>query len=198
MRARPKPASFLREAAFGLVASVIAAVLASTLTIFVPAPTVVRALVAAIGLALVLRTLAQSPERIGRFVTISLWLVAAAAAWLSGIGLAAYVAVHVLIVWLVRALFACSRPIEAGFELGLTLLAASFATVAAVRTGSVFLASWSFLLVVALGVAIPLLATKLTAPREAALAGTDPNRGFALASKAADEALQRLAARQRT
>lgn len=198
MRPRTESGSFLREVAFGFVVSLVAAVLASTLGFFLPAAAVVRALIAAIGLVLVLRALTRSNEKTGRVVTMVLWLGAAIAAWMSGLGLPAYVAIHVLFVWLVRALFACSRPIEAGLELGLTLLAASFAVFAAARTGSVFLASWSFLLVAALGVAVPALAARWTRPAAREPDGIDPNRGFAIACKAADEALQRIAARQQT
>jgi hypothetical protein len=197
MKSRAGSGSFLREAAFGFVVSVVAAVAATTLTFVLPAGMVVRALVAGIGLALVLRALSRSNEKTGRIVTISLWLAAAAAAWLSGIGLPAYLAIHVLSVWLVRSLFGCARALEAGLELALALLAASFAIFAAVRTDSVFLASWSYLLVMALGVGIPALVAKWTESTPAEIAGDDPNRGFALASKAADEALQRIAARQR-
>jgi len=197
MRRRSASGSFLREAVFGFVVSIVAAVVAGTLAWVLPPATVARGLVAAIALALVLRALAQSRERTGRIVTIVLWTGAAAAAWLSGIGLAAYLAIHVLLVWLVRSLFACSRALEAGFELALVLLAASCATFAATRTGSVFLASWSFLLVMALGVAIPSLLARWLRPQASTLPADDPNRGFALACKAADAALQRIAMRQR-
>jgi hypothetical protein len=188
--------SFLREAGFGFVVSLIAAVAASTLALFLPAATVLRALVAAVGLVLVLRAIARSNEKTGRIVTLAVWLAAVAAIWLAGFGLPAFIATHVLLLWLVRALFTCSRPIEAGLELALTLLAASFATVAAVRTGSVFLASWTFVLVMALGAAIPALVRRWTEPKLETVPSDDPNRGFARASKAADEALQRIATRQ--
>lgn len=196
MSRHPDRGSFLREAGFGFILSLVAAVVASTLTVFLAPATVLRALVAAIALALVLRAIARSNEKTGRIVTLAVWFAAAATVWLAGFGLPAYVAIHVLLLWLVRALFACSRPLEAGLELALSLLAASFATYAAVRTGSVFLASWSFVLVMALGAAIPALVRRFTEPKPQTLPSDDPNRGFARASRAADEALQRIATRQ--
>ena len=196
MSARRASGSFLREAAFGFVASAIAAVLATTLAYVLPGGAIVRALIAALGLTLVLRTLAQSSERTGRIVALALWSGAAAAAWFTGLGIPATVAIHLLLAWLVRALFTRSRLIEAGLDLALAFLAASFATFAALRTGSVFLASWSFLLVQALGASVPALADAWTRPRAPAVPQDDPNRGFALALKAADEALTRIATRR--
>jgi len=192
MRWQHRSTSFLREAGFGFVLSLVAAVLAATLSLVLPAAIVIRALVATLGLALALRAMAQSRERTGRIVMLTLWFAAAAGAWISGIALPAYVAIHLLLAWVVRALFACSRPLEAGLELGLTLLAASCAVAAATRTGSVFLACWSFLLVIALGVAIPAIAARWMRARPPRRHDTDPNRDFVRAARAADEALQRL------
>jgi hypothetical protein len=192
MKVQHRSTSFLREAAFGFFLSLAAAVLAATLGLVLPAPIVVRALVAAVGLALALRAMAQSRERTGRIVLLALWFAAAAGAWLSGVALSAYIAIHLLLAWVVRALFACARPLEAGLELGLILLAASSAVAAAARTGSIFLACWSFLLVIALGVAIPAIAARWTCGRQRAQSDTDPNGDFVRAARAADEALQRL------
>ena len=196
MNARNRPLSFLREAAFGFVVSVIAAALATTLAFVLPVGLTARALVAGLGLTLVLRTLAQSGEKSGRIVTMALWFAAAAAAWLSGIGFAAYVALHLLIAWLVRALYLRSRLTEAALDLGLAVLAASFAIFAAQRTGSVFLASWSFLLVHALGAGVPAVARVGRVAPEDTTPVKDPNADFDQAAKAADEALARIAARR--
>jgi len=196
MSARRPSGSFLREAAFGFVASAIAAVLATTLAYVLPGGAIVRALIAALGLTLVLRTLAQSNERTGRIVALAIWFAAAALVWFAGFGIPATVGIHLLLAWLVRALFTRSRLIEAGLDFALAVFAVSFATFAALRTGSVFFASWSFLLVHALGAAVPALADAWTRPRAGASPDDDPNRGFALALKAADEALTRIAARR--
>jgi hypothetical protein len=194
MSARLRKPTFLGEAAAGFVISVVAAVVALSLSFVLPAGVVARLVVAALGLTLVLRAMARSSEKTGRIVTVAVWLAAAAGIWLIGASLVTTVVVHVALVWLVRSLFAYSRLVEAALDLGLTLLALSFAVFAAVRTDSVFLAAWSFLLLQALHVAIPGLALRMTSRAAREGPCSDPNRGFADAFKAADEALQRIAA----
>jgi hypothetical protein len=57
----------------------------------------------------------------------------------------------------------------------------------------VFLAAWSFLLVQALHVSIPGFVAHWSEPKRKEMPSGDPNRGFADAFKAADEALHRIA-----
>jgi hypothetical protein len=193
MSGRSRKPTFLGEAVFGLVISLTAAAVALTLSFVMPAAFVTRLVIAGLGLAVVVRAIARSDERTGRIVTLVVWIAAAAAVWFSGVGLPIFVVVHVTLVWLVRSLFSYSRFVDAGVDLGLTLLAVSFAIFAAVRTESVFLAAWCFLLIQALHVAIPGLVSSWTAPREKDIPVGDSNRGFADAFKAADEALHRIA-----
>jgi len=193
MKARTQNRSFFGEVAFGLILSLVATAVALTLSFLMPSALVARLVIAGIGLAVVLRAIARSDERTGRIVTLVVWLAAAATVWLSGAGLPTYVVVHVTLAWLSRSLFFYSRFVEAGVDFALTLLALSFAVLAAVRTESVFLAAWSFLLVQALHVSIPGLVSRWTEPKEKDMPLGDPNRGFADAFKAADEALHRIA-----
>ena len=196
MTSRKDTPTFVGEVAFGFVTSLVVAAVALTSSYVLPAAVVGRLVIAAVGLTLVVRAIARSGEKTGRVVTIAVWLVAAAGVWLVDASLPAYFAVHVTLVWLIRSLYAYSRLIEVGLDLGLTLLALSFAVFAAARTDSIFLASWSFLLLQSLHVAIPRLALRLTAPAEREIPAGDPNRGFADAFKAADEALHRIAGRR--
>lgn len=193
MIARTRTPTFIGEAGFGFVISLVAAAVSLTLSFVAPVAVVARLVVAGLGLTLVLRSIGRSSERTGRIVTVAVWFAAAAGLWLSGAGLPVYVAVHVTLIWLVRSLFSYPRLIEVGLDLGLTLLALSFSILAAVRTESVFLASWCFFLVQGFHASIPGLASRLTAPREREAPFGDPNAGFAEAFKAADEALQRIA-----
>jgi hypothetical protein len=193
MSAPARRPAFLGEVVFGFGVSFVAAAVALTLSFVVPAAVVARLLVAGLGLTLVLRAIGRSSERTGRVVTIVVWLAAAAGIWLAGAGLPTYVAVHVTLAWLVRSLFSYSRLVEAGLDLGLTLLALSFAVFAAVRTESVFLATWCFLLVQAFQAQVPGLVSRVGTPAEKDVAVGDPNRGFAEAFEAADEALRRIA-----
>ena len=196
MRSQARTPSFLGEAAFGFVLSLVAAAVALTSSFVLPAPIVMRLIVAGLGLTLVLRAIGRSGEKTGRVVTVAVWVAAAAGVWFIDAALPTYVAVHVTLVWLVRSLFSYSRLVDAGLDLGLSLLALCLAVFAAVRTESVFLATWTFLLLQALQVSIPALATRLTAPTEREMPAGDPNRGFADAFKAADEALHRIAGRR--
>jgi hypothetical protein len=193
MKARVPKTSLLGEVAFGFVISLVAAAVALSLSYLMPAPFVARLVVAALGLAVVVRAISRSGERTGRIVTLAIWVVVAAAVWGAGVALPTFIVVHVTLAWLVRSLFCYARIVEAGCDFGLTLLALSFAVFAAVRTDSVFLAAWSFLLVQALHVAIPGLVARWTEPKARDLPLGDPNRGFADAFKAADEALHRIA-----
>jgi hypothetical protein len=193
MMVRTRMPTFLGEAAFGFVVSLVAAAVATALSFVMPAGVVARLIVAALGLALVLRAIAASAEKTGRIVTVAVWLAAAAGIWVTGVALPVYVAVHVTLVWLVRSLFLRSRLIEVGLDLGLTALAVSFAVLAAVRTESVFLATWSFVLIQALQVSIPGLVSRMTTAAGPETPISDPNRGFTDAFKAADEALHRIA-----
>jgi hypothetical protein len=196
MKTRKRTTSFLGEVTFGFVISLIAAAIALTLSFVMPGAIVARVVVSGLGLAVVVRAIVRSDERTGRIVTLVAWGLAAAAVWLTGVGLPTFIIVHVALAWLVRSLFSCSRLVEAGVDLGLTLLALSFAIFAAVRTDSVFLAAWSFLLVQALHVSIPGLVSRFMSPREKPIPPGDPNRGFSDAFKAADDALHRIAGRR--
>lgn len=205
MSARPRKRSFPGELGFALALALIAAAVGLTLTLVAPAGTVIRAVVAGVGLAFVGRTLARAGEPTGRVTVAAGWTLAAAALWLAGTGLGLYVALHGTMIWLVRSLYAYSRITEALLDLGLTALAASFAVWALVRTDGFFLPVWCFALGQALHVAIPGLAARLRAPRPtrpgatdaAFAAGTKTDRAFAAARLAADDALTRLAARRR-
>ena len=178
--------TFIGESAFGLAVSLGAAAVALTLAYVMPAAFVGRFVISAIGFAVVMRTIACSDEKTGRIVVLAIWSVAASGIWLAGMSLPAFVLVHASLVWLVRSLFTYSRLIEAGLDFGLTLLAVCFAVFAAVRTESVFLATWCFLLIQALHGSIPGLIRRWSERRDDVVPAGDPNRAFADAFRAAD------------
>lgn len=189
-------ASFFGEIGFGLIISLVTAALGLTLALLLPADLVARAVVTALGLAFVLRALARSGESTGRITVAVVWALATVAAWIFDPGLAGFVALHAGMIWLVRSLYTYSRITEAALDLGLTALAVSFAVWALVRTDSVFLAVWCFALIQAMHIALPAITDRLLQRGERETEHDDPNRGFADALNAADEALQRLAARR--
>jgi hypothetical protein len=187
--------SFLREVGLGLLWSVVAAAGASLALAFFPAPAVLKTVTATLAFVYVCVILGRAEDKTGRVLLLVLWLCATTAAWLSGIGLAGYIAVHIVALWLARALYAYSTLIEAALDLALSLFAFGFGTWAALSTDSLLLASWSFFLVQALHVHIPGFAARLREPRTRPTQIDDTNRRFAEASRVADEALRRIAAR---
>jgi len=194
MSVRSQRSGFLGEALYGFGVSIVAAAALAALSLILPLQTVVRILIAVIGLTVSLRAIRRSNEKTGRIVVLAIWGAMAAGLWTMGVELSFYAAAHVGMAWLVRSLFSYSRLIEAGLDLGLTFVAVGFALIAEARTESVFLACWSFLLVQALHVGIPQIAGRWNSTGEG-LPEPDPNREFEYAYRAADEAVQRIACR---
>jgi hypothetical protein len=187
--------SFLREIGIGLLLSIVAATATSVMLPLMGSQTALRAVIAAAAFVSVCLSLGRAQEKTGRFVLLALCLCVTAAGWLSGVGLAGYVAMHVAVLWLTRSLYAHSTVTEAAIDLGLTIVSIGFAAWAAVRTDSLLLACWSFFLVQALHVYIRRFASRLLPAAGPAQGDDDSNRRFSDASRVADEALRRIAAR---
>jgi hypothetical protein len=169
------------------VASACGAALLAALSPWLGGAGALRAVIALLGFAYTLYVIARSGERVGRITTVACWLAVASGAWLIGLPLAGYVLLHVGLVWLVRSLYYYSGLLPALADLGLSLFGAAFATWAAQRSGSAWLALWCFFLVQAFHVLIP---ASLTQRGKAALdAADDP---FARAHRAAEAAVRRL------
>ncbi len=175
----------------GLVAALVlsagGAALLSAMTPLFGFATTLHAVIAILGLAYVLYAVSRSGERIGRIATIAGWIVIASAAWLLGLPLAAYVLMHVGLVWLVRSLYYYSGLVPALVDLGLTVLGAAFAVWAAQRSESAWLVLWCFFLVQAFHVLIP---ASMTRRDKGALDSRDD--AFARAHRAAEAAVRRL------
>lgn len=194
MTGRSKPVSFIREAGLGFVLSAAAAAAATAGLVFFPAGLVIRAVTAAVALAYIVLTIGRSAESAGRIVTVALCLAAIGAAWLSGFGVAGFLAVNVGLIWLVRALYVRSGFIDAVLDFCLLVPAAGFAAWAALRTQSIWLACWSFFVLQALHVGIPALCARVTKRAPAVPDDESANRRFCEASRTAEEALRRIAA----
>jgi hypothetical protein len=168
-----------------------AAVLAAAAPWLGPA-TALRAVIALLGLAYTLHMIARSGERVGRVTTIAAWVVSAAAVWLLGLPLPAYVLAHIGLVWLVRSLYYYSGLMPALVDLCLSALGAAFAVWAAQRSGSAWLALWCFFLVQAFHVLIPVSLTKRGAGEADAA-----DDAFGRAHRAAEAAVRRLSSSTR-
>lgn len=186
--ARP---TFLHGAAAAAGLAVAASVMVALLTPFLGLGAVLRLAVPALAGAYLLWFFRTNRQRTGRVVTLSLWTALAVAAWWLAPPLPVYLLAHAGAVWLVRSLYAYSGVIPALMDLGLSALSALALAWVLLRTGSVFLAAWTFFLVQALWVAIPARIEGRTATRAP---GAD-NERFERASRQADAALRQLFSR---
>ena len=114
-----------------------------------------HALITGLSLGYVLYLLRRSEEHTGRLVTLGSWLLLTGISWFVIDGTLPYLAMHLGIVWLVRALYHQPGPLAAILDLVLSLIAGMAGLWALLHTGSLFLGIWTLFLVQALFVAIP-------------------------------------------
>ena len=184
-RSAPRP-SFGASLGVGLILSLCGAAALSVLAPVLFASYALRAVIAIVAFAYVLYLIGKSGERVGRVTTVVCWLALALGAAAAGLPLAAYVLVHVGLIWLVRSLYYYSGVLPALADFGLGLLGAVFAVWAAQRTGSAWLAFWCFFLTQSFHVLIP----QSLASRESQGPGADDS--FNRAHRMAEEAIRRL------
>lgn len=184
-----KAPTFLEGVGVALTASVVGSVLFTALAPVFGSATVVRALIAAIGLAYLLYLLRRSHQRVGRVTVVAGWAAAALAIGLWQPPLLLYLFLHITLLWLVRSLYRYASLLSALADLGLSGLGLAAAVWAAVHAGSLFLSIWSFFLVQALFVAIP---PDWSGRHRTRPDGTDPDDRFQTAYRAARAALRRL------
>ncbi len=170
-----------------LVAALFALAGSAFVAAFVPflgTVTVARLVVPGLALAYLLYLLPQSDQRVGRVTTFALWSLMAIANWLFVPSFALYLLIHAGALWLIRSLYFYSGVIPALMDIGVNGLSVVAGLSALHRTGSVFLAIWTFFLVQALFVAIP-----ATIRRNAATSTLD---GFEHSRRQAEAALRQL------
>ena len=142
-------------------------------------------LLAALSLAYLLYLLARTPRRVGRLVSLAVWLLVTGSLWLLAASLPVQVLAHLGLLSLLRSLYFHAGPLAALADLGLTGLALTAAVGAYLHTGSGFLAVWCLFLVLALWVLIP-----TSGRRRRQGLGEDP---FERAHRGAELALRKLA-----
>ncbi len=184
-----KKPTFFEGAGMALIAAIAGSALYTALSAVFPGALVMRLLVAAVGLAYLLYLLSRSGERIGRVTVLAAWSVATVAIWFLVPSTALYLLLHIGLIWLIRSLYFYTGALSALLDLGLNGLAMAAAIWAAVQSGSIFLSLWSFFLVQALFVAIPvsIRQRKAGGQRER----HDEDR-FQQAHRAAESALRKL------
>lgn len=157
---------------------------------FVSVVGVARLLVPGLALAYLAYLVPRSEQRCGRVTVFALWSLLAIAAWLFVPSFAQYLLLHAGAIWLIRSLYFYSGAVPSLLDLGLTGFAAVLALGTLHRTGSVFLAAWSFFLVQALFVIIP----KSLSRRRSVETADDDVHQFETARRRAEAALRQMIA----
>ncbi len=173
-----------------LVAGGLALLASAVVAAFVPfvgTLTVARLVIPGLALVYILYLLSRSAERTGRITVITLWSVVTVLAWWFVPSFSLYLLIHIGAIWLTRSLYFYAGLFPALMDLGLNGLSATVAFGTLMRTGSVFLATWSFFLTQALFVAIP----ASLRPRKAAETSVD-NDAFERSRRHAEAALRQL------
>jgi len=150
-----KRPTFLEGVGVALVACVIGGTLYAVLPPVFGWESPLRALIAGLGLAYIVYLLNRSQARVGKVTVASFWLAGAIALWLVHPPFTVYLLLHAGAIWLVRSLYFYGGPIPAVLDLALTGFGLVAAFWAAMETGSIFVALWSFFLCQALFTGIP-------------------------------------------
>ena len=181
--------SFAQGVIIAAIAAFVVASLVAVLLPFIGVGSVVRLMIPAVAFAYIVYLVVSSGERIGNITTLSLWSALAAITWWIAPPLPYYVLIHVAGIWLVRSLYFYSGVFPALLDLALSVLGIAGFVWAISRTGSVFLATWTFFLVQAVFAAIPRTIRQSSQPDAV------DNRAFDRARKQAEAALTELARR---
>jgi hypothetical protein len=185
-----KAPTFLQGAIAAAILAFFASATIATLTPVLGLGAVLRLAAPLLAAAYLFYFLRASRQRTGRLATLSLWAAFAATTWWVAPALPVYLLLHAGAVWLIRSLYSYTGVIPALMDLGLCVLSALAFGWVFMRTGGVFLATWTFFLVQALWVAIP---ARLGAP--GATRAPRGNERFDRARRQADEALRQLFSR---
>jgi hypothetical protein len=179
------PEGVVLALAAGLIASVAYTVLPGVLGL----EWTTRALIAGLGLGYVLYLLHRSSEHTGRIVTLTAWLLVAGVAWVLVMDPLLYLALHLVLVWLVRVLYHQPGPLAALLDMALNLFALMAGLWAFWHADSVFMGVWTFFLVQAMFVGIPSVSNRNHRRNAAPEQQSDR---FRLACHSAEAALRKL------
>jgi len=184
-----KRPGFVRGAAMALLLALAGGALFALLSPLVATEPLLRALIAALGLAYLLHLLGHGARRAGRASALALWAAVTTASGLLA-PLPLYLVLQAGLVWLIRSLAHYSGVVPALMDLALSSLALAAGVAAGAHTKSLFLALWCFFFVQALSTAIP---SALSAGRAQARGrAADEDDPFRRARRNAEAALSRL------
>ncbi|MBI1422936.1 MAG: hypothetical protein GC149_05660 [Gammaproteobacteria bacterium] len=186
MKTRP---GFLEGVGVALVLSIGGSALFVMFNPFVSAGFLLRLLASGISFAYVLYLLWRSRERIGRVTMLTGWLLLSILIWLWYPPIVLYLSLHLLLLWLVRALYFYNGVLPSLMDLGLHGTASALAIGAGLHTQSLFIGLWTFFLCQALFVFIP---SSLQGRRASRVAVKDGEDRFERAHRAAQAAVHKL------
>ena len=109
----------------------------------------------AAALAYLVYLLQRARARVGKLITLTAWALLTAVNWLLPIPLFEQILLLAAFIWLVRSLYFHASLISAALDFGLVSVGLAAAAWAAVNTGSLAAALWSFFLLQALFCWIP-------------------------------------------
>ena len=176
--------SFGEGVLIALAAALLATLFHTGSSLILPRGAALSLIVIGLGFGYLLYLLGRSRERAGRLVTVAAWMLATALVWSLLPDVWPQMLAQVGLLWLVRSLYFHATPVAALLDLALASIGLLAAIWVAQRTGSLFLAVWTLLLIQALFAAIP---------ADPARGGREPESDpFDAAERAARRALRRL------
>lgn len=180
-----KRPSFAEGVLVALAAALGAAILHTGLTLLLPLGDSLSLVCVALGFGYLVYLLGRSPANAGRLATVMFWMLGTLLVWVLLPGVWPQVLFQLGLLWLVRSFHFQGTSLAALLDLGLVACGLLAALWAAERTGSLFLAVWSLLLVQAAFVWVAPKPGEDPFVRD----DTDP---FDAAERAAERALRRL------
>ena len=180
--------SFWHGTTVALVLSAAGAAVYNALEVMMGADVALRTTIAVAGFSYLLVLLHSSGMRVGRLVTVGVWLVFTALLCVGDPAVGFWLLAQVGMIWLVRCMVLHGSLLGALADAGLNALALAASLATALHTHSAFLTLWTFFLLQALYVLIPRLPAPSAQPDTTA-------DGFEQAFRTAEAALRRLSIR---
>ena len=187
-----KAPSFFEGVVVALIASIAGEFVFMVLPWFVASKLAGLLLISLLSISYLIYLLRRSPLKTGRVTLLLVWAATSLIAVVLDGGFLVYLFLQLTFIWLSRSLYFHKGLFGALADLGLHGIAAAFGVWAYARSGSLFLALWSFFLVEAL---FPLLPGSASSNSSRYQDKSTNNPLFEQAHRSALAALQRLSTR---
>ena len=151
-----KQATFADGVGIALLSSVIVAAVFMTMSSVFIGGDLFRLLISMLSFFYMLYLFSRSGSRIGKVTTIFIWFVITFSALVFVHSIIMTIAIHLLMIWLIRSLYFYNSLFSSFIDLALTILSLMIAVWVWSFSGSLFLSFWCFFLMQALFVFIPI------------------------------------------